>query len=77
MPPNLLEGGFSQQIISSVAYELANIEDTRLNDIADNCFVKTATGDYLDLVGADYGCQGVKMLRLSFIYRFPAHRALS
>lgn len=55
MPPNLLEGGFSQQIIGSVAYELANIEDTRLNDIADNCFVKTATGDYLDLVGADYG----------------------
>ena len=44
MPPNLLEGGFSQQIISSVAYELANIEDTRLNDIADNCFVKNSHG---------------------------------
>lgn len=44
MPPNLLEGGFSQQIVGSVAYELANIEDTRLNDIADNCFVKNSHG---------------------------------
>ncbi|MBS4760939.1 MAG: baseplate J/gp47 family protein [Clostridium sp.] len=55
MPANLLEGGFSQQIVGSVAYELANIEDTELNNIADRCFVLTAKGDDLDKVGADYG----------------------
>ena len=55
MPANLLEGGFSQQIVGSVAYELANIEDTELNNIADRCFVMTAQGDDLDKVGADYG----------------------
>lgn len=55
MQANLLEGGFSQQIIGSVAYELANIQDTELNNIADRCFVKTAKGDDLDKVGADYG----------------------
>lgn len=54
MPANLLEGGFSQQIVGSVAYELANIEDTELNNIADRCFVMTAQGDDLDKVGADY-----------------------
>ena len=55
MQANLLEGGFSQQIVGSVAYELANIEDTELNNIADRCFVRTAQGTDLDLVGADYG----------------------
>lgn len=55
MQANLLEGGFSQQIVGSVAYELANIEDTELNNIADRCFVMTAQGDDLDKVGADYG----------------------
>jgi hypothetical protein len=30
---NLLEGGFSQDIIGSVAYELANIKDVDLNVI--------------------------------------------
>ena len=52
---NLLEGGFSQDIIGSVAYELANIYDTELNNIADRVFVETATGEDLDKVGADYG----------------------
>ena len=52
---NLLEGGFSQDIIGSVAYELANIKDVDLNVIADRVFVKTATGEWLDKVGADYG----------------------
>lgn len=52
---NLLEGGFSQDIIESVAYELANIKDVDLNVIADRVFVKTATGEWLDKVGADYG----------------------
>ena len=52
---NLLEGGFSQDIIGSVAYELANIKDVELNEIADRVFVKTATGEDLDKVGADYG----------------------
>lgn len=52
---NLLEGGFSQDIIGSVAYELANIYDTELDNIADRVFVSTATGEDLDKVGADYG----------------------
>lgn len=52
---NLVEGGFSQDIIGSVSYELANIYDTEINNILDKCFVETATGDYLDLVAADYG----------------------
>lgn len=52
---NLLEGGFSQDIIGSVSYELANIQDTEIDLIADNCFVATAKGQYLDLVGEDYG----------------------
>lgn len=52
---NLLEGGFSQDIIGSVAYELANIYDVELVEIADKVFVKTAKGEDLDKVGADYG----------------------
>lgn len=52
---NLLEGGFSQDIIGSVAYELANIYDTELENITNRVFVSTATGDDLDNVGADYG----------------------
>ena len=52
---NLLEGGFSQDIIGSVAYELANIYDTELEDITNKVFVKTAKGSDLDKVGADYG----------------------
>lgn len=54
---NLLEGGFSQDIIGSVAYELANIYDTELDNIADRVFVETATGEDLDKVGADYGVE--------------------
>lgn len=52
---NLLEGGFSQDIIGSVAYELANIQDTEIDLISDNCFVAMAKDEYLDMVGADYG----------------------
>jgi uncharacterized phage protein gp47/JayE len=52
---NKLEGGFSQDIIESVSYELANIKDTELDTIADRCFVTTAKGDDLDRCGADYG----------------------
>lgn len=55
MDANLLEGGFSQDIIGSVAYELANIQDTEIDLIADNCFVATAKNEFLDMVGADYG----------------------
>lgn len=55
MDANLLEGGFSQQIIGSVAYEFANVEETELNTIADRAFVATANGEYLDRVGGDYG----------------------
>lgn len=54
---NLLEGGFSQDIIGSVAYELANIYDTELENITNRVFVDTATGDDLDNVGADYGVE--------------------
>ena len=57
MSANRTEGGFSQDIIGSVAYELANIYDTELNDIADKCFVATATGDDLDRVASDYGME--------------------
>lgn len=52
---NLLEGGFSQDIIGSVAYELANMQDTKIDLIADRCFVATANGEDLDNVGGDYG----------------------
>lgn len=55
MDANLLEGGFSQDIIGSVSYELANIKDTELDAIADRCFVATAQDDDLDKVGGDYG----------------------
>lgn len=54
---NLLEGGFAQDIIGSISYELANIEETELNRIADKAFVTTAQGDDLDRVGADYGIE--------------------
>ena len=52
---NLLEGGFSQDIIGSVAYELANMQDTEIDLVADRCFVATAQGSDLDRVGSDYG----------------------
>ena len=54
---NLLEGGFAQDIIGSVSYELANITETELNRIAEKAFVTTAEGDDLDRVGADYGIE--------------------
>lgn len=55
IPANTIEGGFSQDIIGTVAYEIGNIYDVELNRIADRTFVKTAKGDDLDRVGADYG----------------------
>ena len=54
---NLMEGGFAQDIIGSIAYELANITETELDKIADKAFVETAQGDDLDRVGADYGIE--------------------
>lgn len=54
-PANKLEGGFSQDIIGSVSYELANIKDTEIDAIPDRAFVETAQGDDLDKVGEDYG----------------------
>lgn len=54
---NKTEGGFSQDIIGSVAYELANIYDTELDAIADKCFVATANGEDLDRVASDYGIE--------------------
>lgn len=57
MSANKTEGGFSQDIIGSVAYELANIYDTELNAIADKSFVATATGSDLDKVASDYGME--------------------
>ncbi len=54
---NLLEGGFAQDIIGAISYELANITETELNIIADKAFVTTAQGDDLDRVGADYGIE--------------------
>lgn len=55
MEANLLEGGFSQQIIGSVAYEIANIRDTELDTLLDRAFVSTAHNEDLDNVGNDYG----------------------
>lgn len=56
MPANLLEGGFSQDIIGSVAYELANITDTEINGLIEKSFVTTApTMEDLTRVAADYG----------------------
>lgn len=55
MSANKTEGGFSQDIIRSTAYELANIYDTELDTIADRCFVATAMGTDLDRVASDYG----------------------
>lgn len=52
---NLTEGGFSQDIIGSVAYELANIYDTEFENMTDRVFVATAKGADLDNVGSDYG----------------------
>ena len=52
---NLLEGGFAQDIIGSIAYELANITETEFNTILSRAFVSTAQGEDLDNVGADYG----------------------
>lgn len=54
---NKMEGGFAQDIIGSISYELANIEETELNIIADKAFVTTAQGEDLDRVGADYGIE--------------------
>ena len=54
---NLLEGGFAQDIVGSISYELANITETELNRIADRAFVTTAEGEDLDRVGADYGIE--------------------
>ena len=45
---NLLEGGFAQDIIGSISYELANITETELNRIADRAFVTTAEGEVLE-----------------------------
>lgn len=52
---NLLEGGFSQDIIGSVAYELANIQEVQLPDILNNGFVTTADREHLILKGIEYG----------------------
>lgn len=58
MSANRTEGGFSQDIIGSVAYELANIYDTELENIANKTFVSTApTMEDLDRVAADYGME--------------------
>lgn len=52
---NKLEGGFAQDIIGSVSFELANIIDTELDNIINRAFVSTATDEDLDQLGNDYG----------------------
>lgn len=52
---NKLEGGFAQDIIGSISFELANIIDTELDNIINRAFVSTATGEDLDQLGNDYG----------------------
>lgn len=55
MDANKLEGGFSQDIIGSVSFEIANIKETEVDTIIDRAFVTTAHGSDLDKVGEDYG----------------------
>jgi uncharacterized phage protein gp47/JayE len=55
MDANKLEGGFSQDIIGSVSFEIANIKETEVDTIIDRAFVTTANGTDLDKVGEDYG----------------------
>lgn len=52
---NLLEGGFSQDIIGSVAYELANVQEVQIPDVISNGFVATADREHLILKGQEYG----------------------
>lgn len=54
---NKLEGGFSQDIIGSVAYEFTNIEEVVIPNIIKNSFASTAQGEALDNVFSDYGVE--------------------
>lgn len=54
---NKLEGGFSQDIIGSVAYEFANIEEVVIPNIIKNSFASTAQDEALDNVFSDYGVE--------------------
>jgi len=52
---NKMEGTFGQDIINAVGYEMAVQKDTQIDPMIDRAFVSTATGDDLDLAGADNG----------------------
>lgn len=50
---NKMEGTFGQDIINAVGYEMAVQKDTQIDTLLDRAFVSTATGNDLDLCGAD------------------------
>lgn len=52
---NKMEGTFGQDIINAVGYEMAVQKDTQIDPMIDRAFVSTATGEDLDLAGADNG----------------------
>lgn len=52
---NKTEGTFGQDIIGAVGYELAAVKETQIDTLLDRAFATTATGDDLDLCGADVG----------------------
>lgn len=52
---NKMEGTFGQDIINTVGYEMAVQKDTQIDPMIDRAFVTTATGEDLDLAGADNG----------------------
>ncbi len=52
---NKTEGTFGQDIINAVGYEMAVQKDTQIDTLLDRAFVTTATGNDLDLCGADAG----------------------
>ena len=53
LPENQTEGTFGQDILGSVAYELDNTIELKVNTLLDRAFALTAYGDDLDRVGED------------------------
>lgn len=52
---NKTEGTFGQDIIGAVGYEFAAVQETQIDTLLNRAFATTATGDDLDLCGADVG----------------------
>lgn len=52
---NKTEGTFGQDIIGAVGYEFSAVQETQIDTLLNRAFATTATGDDLDLCGADVG----------------------